>query len=459
VNSLLLVASVSAEARIATENLLWLDAREDREGEYRWSDLTRARILIKEDGLTAGAELWVQVFPGNLQRWEMRPLESKWKLNGEKFNLTIGLQTLRWGQLDALSVVDILSPRELRFGPVVSMGDIRQPAPSAAVSLDIDRLQAELICFPFSPMDRFDLLGTSWSLLRAGDLENILEEMQQWGADGLTQELEEELLQGLQRQLEPKTQLQLNRLASPNIATGSGDVGGRLRFNGAHLSTNISGGRFTERTARIDLHPSLQQAIGEEELPSLGTLLSWEDVYANPFELHRLPFWMLSADLSSLIGPIGVRAEGTWRSTQSLSTPSLDAVSSPMYGAALGADWSNGIWLVGTEARWQSFTEAPKDLWLQSPQSTEVAAFTAGSLLNQRLFLELQALYVHPLSDVLVKGGVSWSWSVWKATISGLVVDGQASELGKFSQGGPLGYWKDNDGLGIEVAWAPDVRK
>jgi hypothetical protein len=90
---------------------------------------------------------------------------------GQRAKLRVGEQIVSWGRMDLASAADVLERRDLRWGPSLDPSGLRLPAPIARLDLQLHRafdlsLAWAVVALPH----RFELAGTSWSILGPGIL-------------------------------------------------------------------------------------------------------------------------------------------------------------------------------------------------------------------------------------------------------------------------------------------------
>ena len=81
------------------------------------------------------------------------------------------------GRSSTSSTLSIMNPADLRAGPLSTVEAAQVPVPMATVQVGSDTLRMELSYAPFPEGDRVKLVGSDWSLVRPGMLEEALKEV------------------------------------------------------------------------------------------------------------------------------------------------------------------------------------------------------------------------------------------------------------------------------------------
>jgi len=162
---------------------------------------------------------------------------------------------------------------------------------------------------------------------------------------------------------------------------------------------------------------------------------------------------------ATVLGPIGLRAEGAWRSAEVVRQPWLQATTSPSVAGGVGLDWASGSWLVvAFEGRLTQLLDPPDALWLATATDLQLALGARLSLLGDRLRLAPGVL-ADPLRGEGL-GRIEASWRVDDSVelgLGGLLLLGppppRTFREAMAWTGGPFGYWGDNDAVTARVTW------
>lgn len=79
--------------------------------------------------------------------------------------------------------MDILNPRDLRYGPLLPMDDRRIPIPMARVDVGPPALHAQFHLIPFHAPALYDMVGSDWAWFPIGTWEEMLASSMSWGGD------------------------------------------------------------------------------------------------------------------------------------------------------------------------------------------------------------------------------------------------------------------------------------
>lgn len=397
--------------------------------------------------------------------WQVLPAESGviGPLGGVRGRA--GLLVERWGRLDLLPVADVWNAKDLRSGPLVAPDALRRPTPTLALELGKPTARATLLWGPFPGQDLGTTWGTDWSLIRPGMLEELLADAATWEGDALSTGL---LQQGvtdlgaLLADIEPATRrglvAGLGSQGRPEDLGWNGDFALRLAAEGPSMDGALTAAWLRSRVPMTQAHSDLLQYLKEERLPTLVDLdegLLARDALATtwPHSAH------IAIEGTTVLGPVGLRAEGAWRSAEVVRQPWLQATTCPSLAGGVGLDWASGSWLVVVvEGRLTQLIEAPDDLWLTSSTDAQLALGARLSLLADRLRVVPGGVVDVLRAEAL--GRIEASWRVDDAVelgVGGLVLLGPAPPL-TFQEamswtGGPFGYWGDNDAVTAHVTW------
>ena len=177
---------------------------------------TQSHVQYKESKWKSSVLFTHRIWTDKTQLWELRPVELRRKSKWKNISFEIGQLIPRWGQLDVLSVVDIIGGKDLRMGPTISPKDMRLGVLGAQISQKHAGWKWEIIVLPFSSQDTVQTIGPSWSLLKPQDIQDLFAATQTWSGDLLTEAWLKETLLAISEGLTPTNLLRLSTpLASP----------------------------------------------------------------------------------------------------------------------------------------------------------------------------------------------------------------------------------------------------
>lgn len=483
-----------------------IDLAADREGEDAVAARTRVRAWAR--GETADGRWFVEVrgvhellVGSDLEgRFDGEMGETGWE--GKVFGpvrLRAGNLVERWGKLDLLPVVDVLNPRDLRYGPIQPQEFQRSPVPMAVVTVGNDVLRSETTVLPFAVHDRIALRGTDWSFLRPGMLEAQRAEIGRchedpardcWGGetvqllgDNLTQ------LTGSLGELEPSRRRMMDAaLLEKNHPEDSflhPEIGQRVVVNGPGFDLAVMGAHIHVRQPLAELDPFLADLLQQRRLADQRELPLMLEAAADPIAVSWPRTWVAGVEGSTLLGPIGVRAEGGWQSHEVVRLQWGGAGTSPSVGAGLGLDYIQGSNLaVMVEARWKRLLHVDGDR-LQDPPDLDVedgvavlypkrprervlfaredmlqiAGGVRFTTLADRLTVQLGGTYDVVFREYMVQPRLSFRATDGLLLEGGLVLLGGATpppenlRQAMTFEGGMLSYFGQNDALTLGLVW------
>lgn len=369
----------------------------------------------------------------------------------------------RWGKLDVTPIVDVLNPRDLSAGPLSTIEALRLPTPMVSMQASMGRSRMELTYSPFPQPDRIHMIGSDWSPIRQGMLEATLSESASWEGDSaalLSGQIEQlgDLLDGLQ----PST---LRALSSTSTSierreqTGlNGNAGVRLELEAPGLDAALMGATLVSAIPQTELNPSFGTILQTEELPDLnsaGSLLE-----SNPLAVTWPRTWMAGAEASTVVGPIGVRAEAAWWSNRVIQEPWLSSTTSPVTAVGGGLDWAHGSTLFASvEARWTHIVEPPPITTVLAPDTVDLGATARMSFANDRINVMAATLWTPTFEEWMARPEIQWRVSDPVQLSVGAVLIHAAdpppvslSDALRYT-GGPLTMASDNDVVFAALRW------
>jgi hypothetical protein len=318
-------------------------------------------------------------------------------------------------------------------------------------------IKGEIIYLPFSAQNAMPGIGKTWALLEDSDVRKIISNTQDWPGDPLTENWITDQLESVNRAMANESLIDLAPLLdSPNSDISMGDIGLSASWESILFSTNIYGGWLKDRKRSIHLSPKISQYLEEERLPTLMEQQDVLDAIENPLKIVQPRFWTMGGDLSSLLGPFGVRMELAYRSKQGLQDKYFQTQISSWYGTGLAIDWTNGSSLFASiEGNYQRYPQATSS-WLELTESSTIAGNLAGNALGMRLNWAIRGIMIFPVEDSLISTQIGWRINKrWAVQTNLLVLTGEPKEIPYIYEGSIIGYWEQNDSLNLTLQWTP----
>ena len=396
--------------------------------------------------------------------WSARLGESGWAGRLGPTHTRIGVLIERWGKLDLLPTLSVLNPADLRAGPLSTIETAQIPVPMAVVQAGSERLRVELSYAPFPEGDKIQLVGSDWSLIQPGMLERALGALPQYsGADNVFLGDTITNLSDALTTLQPSTQRGLSAAlegsGQPEEFGLQGNVGTRIEWEGPGFDTALMGANLRSPIPQTQLAPSYRAILAEEALPAFDQLGELTSV--DPISTAWPRSWLAGAELSTLIGPIGVRAEGAWWSNRVVQQTWLNSTTVPSTASGIGLDYAHGSTLfTAIETRWTHHLKAIERPFLTRQDVFESGLIARLSLANERVQIHGAALGNWTFKSWLARPEVRYVVDDAVSVGLGAVIIGAEAEKPRTPQAalshnaGPLSMLQDNDAIFVTMRWS-----
>jgi len=391
--------------------------------------------------------------------------ESGWEGPAGPFRIKVGNLVDRWGKLDLLSQVDVINPRDLTAGPLMPAERQRVPVPMGRVSFGNDVLHSHTTYLPFGGVDRVDQRGSDWSFIRTGMIEDFGADAAEW--DGATAVLLADTVSAFSDSFEnqdPYQRRYTNRGVSykgfPAAYGYNGEIFQRFAIQGKGYDVALMTGNYRTRSAAANLDPGLRTLIQEERFPEFDEQEDLIDSAGDPVRNTWPRTSMVGLEASTVIDAFGVRAEGRWLSNEVLRRHWMKSWTAPSLGVGVGVDWAYGTTvLLSAEASFKQLYNPPTDLVFAAREHVRVGGSARVSAAGDRVVFLAGGAYDAHFGDWLARPTVTWRVSDNVELGAGAVlIEGPANAPKTLRQalqyeGGPGGYWKQNDAATLSVAW------
>jgi hypothetical protein len=468
------VASASAQTRpevgLVLNPLVSVDAADDRPSE----DGIESWIWLRASVRQPGASGWFLSIEGEHQArlgadleatWDLRAGESGWTGPAGPLHLRAGNLIERWGKLDMLSVVDVLNPKDLRAGPLTAIESTRVPVPMARLQHKLGPLRTELVLMPFAVADRVDLIGGDWALIRPGMIQRFTHEATTWegGSAPLIADGIQSLDDGLQ-QMAPSTLRGMTRSVStagqPEATLLTGEAALRLQLEGTGIDGALMIGALRTRTPATRLAPELQAILEAGQWPPLDQVGEISAAMGEPLSTSWPRTWFAGAEASTMVGPVGLRAEAGGWSRAVVQTPWLGSAVSPKLSGGLGLDWMHSTTLMlSLESRYTRILTPPEALVMMREEQLELGGMVRWTTLQDRLTLLGAAMLEPQHGEYLARPEVRYRASdtlqlglgaVW---LGGSAATPDTLQEAMVYEAGPMAYFSENDCLFVQLQW------
>ncbi len=433
--------------------------------EARWNTPTGGRVLMSVAG-----EHWLQSGPDTRVRVDAWPDEIRWDRPLASWaHLRLGQQVARWGQLEGITLVDVLNPRDLRHGPMYAPDEQRIAVPMARLELGPPVARLQLYAIPWHVPNRYHMVGSDWAFFPTGLVEDMVSTVGSWEGDPTTAALMGEVVAGLEQHISDADPAAwwgydtLFRSAGDRWRPLDGLEGAaRFKVSGASADFSLMGARVRADQPTVAMDPQLMEWIWYRSWPDLTTFQAWAQE-ADGLVTTDYPYtWMAGADAAATVGVVGLKLEGVYTTHQALTTSFLEADSSPEVGVGVSAEYQGSTTLrFGVEAAWKRLldVEAGRGLLARREDEGMVAGWFTLSLFRQRVEPELTAVWSPTFEEGVACANISWQpgdrWAIsahtWfffarartPRTIDDLIL----------YDGGPMGLYSDNDAAALKFTW------
>lgn len=408
--------------------------------------------------------------------WELQLGESGWdgKVAGP-VRLRAGTLVETWGAMTLLPVSDQLNARDLRNGLRQDPLFNKLAAPMAVVSVEDRGVRFETTLVPFPVSDRMWLRDTDWSYARQGFTTDLLNEASRFEDPGVGTDagvIREILgtaagsIDGLSPQNRRNLDQSFTTSSIPEALLYTGDVAERMELTGPRATLGLTGGWIRSRQPLSSLSPALADSFRTGVLP--GSIESLTDSGVLVVEWPRSA--VAGLDATALAGPVQLRLDSMFKTTQVVRRSFGAATTSPWLGTGVGLDYVHGAtWALTFEARWQHLFAPPPDPMFALEDQVQVAGGVRVTTARDRLVLQLGGSFDPTFVEGLVRPSVTWKATdhVHLEVLANVLAGSTPAPLGFLEDGtssapvptafeytgGPLSYFQQNDEVALAVTF------
>lgn len=435
----------SPQASLSLESHLRQESNSYSFGE----SIVRGRLFLTEDSFQS--DIWIEVAkndPFSNSTWMIAPQRLVWQQTG----FSIGYQTQRWGMLDVLETSDLVSPKEMRWGPNIPPELKRRASPSIQYTKDIGQLSVQSAFILGPALNSFSLTGNRWSILPPETIEELWSEAKQWSGSSLDESYWPPIITELERieanpiQLMPKSDaLPLDFTVMLNRVT-------------TKYSFGLGSGWVRSRMPGINIDPVIKSFIDSERYPPILNFSETLESIESPVTYQIVHSPILSAWYGQLFGRWNTRFEASYQHNTPVQRDLMTSTtaSKSSYGVGIDTPIGQSIF-VASEVRLTTIASSEPSLWLQSPLMVDSALIAQGFHRQGRLRWTATAVGIFPYSEYLLQSKFGWRWrNNWQINLGSNQFFGTPPE--DFSDrirynGGWIGYWASNDDLYFQIQW------
>ncbi len=390
---------------------------------------------------------------------------------GGPLRLAVGQRVERWGKLDFLPIADVLNPRDMRSGPLTPQEWQRLPIPMATLQIGSDptksvSVRSETTWMPFASHDLLFMRGTDWSYVRNGMVGD--EATRIGGFEGETSQLFGDLITTAGQSVDSLDASQRRALDAaignknlPQALAYNSEIAQRIEVDGPGFDAAVMAAWMRNRQPLSELDPVLAGVLKSYELPAVDEIpLLQRSISGGPIDVSYPRTAFVGAEAGTLVGPIGVRAEGGYWSAKTTRLWWGQATTLPTVAAGLGLDYVRGTSLqLSAEARYEQRLNAPDDLLLSAPQDLQLAGGGRYSFAQDRFRLQLGGSYSVAFGEWVFLPNFEWRpTSHWRASVGAVLLNGPwnappGMPRAYIYEGGPGSYFSQNDMVTFGLTW------
>jgi hypothetical protein len=262
--------------------------------------------------------------------------------------------------------------------------------------------------------------------------------------------------------LDPSTMRALNDAfgssSQPEDIAINGNAAGRIEWEGTGVDLAIMAANLRSSSPATTLLPAFQTMLETKTLPEIDELNSLLE--ENPLAIRWPRTWMSGAEISTVAGPVSVRAEGAWWSNKVVQQPWLNATTRPAVSGGLGLDWSYGSHLmIAAEGRYHRWIDPPNAMAFTAEEVIEIAGTVRVTLAQDRLTVQTSGILNTTFAEGMVRPELNWRVSdPISIGMGAVIIDGPGKAPQTLLEalaweGGPLTTVQDNDSVFATLRW------
>lgn len=410
-----------------------------------------ARLRSKQENWTFDIRLLHQLNQTkqemSIQGWE---LHYTYPLSSQSL-FRIGQQTIRFGQLDLLSDLDVINGHDLSLGPTIIPEWKRIPSLAVQYQHSIGSWKTSLNWIPLSAKDRISWMNAPWGILSPSDVHTIVEEAQSWSGDFITEGWIRDMLSSVEKNITAQQNLPFPTTNSLDY----GDIALQINQETLGYSTSLYAAWLTSRRPQIRLHPNVRTYLEEERLPTSLETSQINEIIEEPITISYPRQFLLGVDLATTISVLGLRAEASYNSNRVRTMYNLNSTTRPYTSASIALDYAFDMNLIALEARAYHVIDGISNTWLEANDSIQFALIGQFSL-PYAWNLQMSGQYDTILQDGFAQLQILKRFSPqWAISIQGMMLHGTISNKPLTYPSGIFGQWREYDHISFRIHWNP----
>lgn len=449
-----LVSKFAGDVRIDNqyEQVFKWENRFDLELSYRFKANIKAVVSARltywvvGEGNEKERSFWM--FNGESFRWEFEPelrdayLDFRWSW----FRLTVGNQTIRWGQTDSLSPLDVINPTDYREGIPTDFKTPLLPIMAVNMQASVKRFNFQLVWVPFFASHKVNLFGSDYAVMQPGSANPL--------ASMITQ------FQGfLDRSLWDKLQPLMMATRLPDENPKNSSVGFRVTGSLGTFDFGVCYYFGWDRFPKFKADPavlSLLSAVSKSGFALTPDLLTAFAAIQNKdpqtlinSEYQRMH--LVGLDFSWAIDPVTIKADVAFHPYRIHYTTNFEPIAKPTLTYTVGVEWQHKSWLtlsvefthmhVFKLEGGQSLSFFDKDMLLL------FGMLRMTFLDNDALEIQLTTIFGIKKQDYVIGGQVRYKFTdSWSLAVGVIFFEGPSDSM--------IGLYNQNDHVYVQGRFA-----
>ena len=247
-------------------------------------------------------------------------------------------------------------------------------------------------------------------------------------------------------------------LERPEETGLNGNAGVRVELEGPGVDAAVMAANLRSSMPESTLSPTLQSAIASQQLPALAQI---DGILGDaPLATSWPRTWVVGAEASTVLGPIGIRGETAWWSNRVVQEPWFSSSTTPATATGIGLDWAHGSTvLVSAEARWTHLLDAPDTLSLIREDTVDLGATLRIADTTETISVLAAAMWNATFDEWLARPEIQWRVSdPVQFSLGAVFIGGPQSPPSTLFDslrytGGPLTLASENDAVFASIRW------
>lgn len=330
---------------------------------------------------------------------DLREAYLVWRLQ-MGLEITLGQRILTWGRTDFSKPLDVLSPIDLRDGPIDMNATSRLSVFNLELSQTIGNVNLSLVWIPFFRPNRMELFGSDWSMLKPQLKLPVPAEY--LGLLGAIHPTRYEEMQGLLSSTEDPAQDGIR----------GADVGFRLTTNWGGVDLGLAYAYQWDKMPMVKID---SERITTSMLGVIGGDSKSVDALRDAMQIRYERRHVVGFDMNVVFGSFSLKADVAYLHEHTLYTEDFDSLRHPSIAWALQLDYlyENSL-AISVEFSHQAFFGVPENtslMFFEADMMRLSAMIEARFGRNDMFRLQLAGMYGITQKDLIVTPRFTWRQS------------------------------------------------